>query len=136
MSRRPRRNHSSAFKAKVAIAAIKGDRTLVQLAEQFDVHPNQISTWKDQLFGGAAEVFATNSNARPSTPKVDIKVLHAKIGELTLENDFLESARQGGIAERKAMIDRDHDLPLTGQAAVLNISRGSLYYKPRPGAAD
>jgi transposase len=52
MSRRPRRNHASAFKAKVAIAAIKGDRTLVQLAEQFDVHPNQISTWKDQLLEG------------------------------------------------------------------------------------
>src|SRR5947209_20630227 len=72
MSRRPRRNHTSAFKAKVAIAAIKGDRTLVQLAEQFDVHPNQISTWKDQLLEGAAEVFATSSSARPSTPKVDI----------------------------------------------------------------
>jgi transposase len=56
MSRRPRRNHTSAFKAKVAIAAIKGDRTLVQLAEQFDVHPNHVSTWKDQLLGGAAEV--------------------------------------------------------------------------------
>src|SRR5438093_12374652 len=95
MSRRPRRNHTSAFKAKVAkvaIATIKGDRTLVQLAEQFDVHPNQISTWKDQLLEGAAEVFATSSSARPSTSKVDIKVLHAKIGELTLENDFLESA--------------------------------------------
>src|SRR6266446_3177432 len=92
MSRRPRRNHTSAFKAKVAIASIKGDRTLVQLAEQFDVHPNQISTWKDQLLEGAAEVFATSSSARPSTPKVYIKVLHAKIGELTLENDFLESA--------------------------------------------
>ena len=52
MSRRPRRNHTSAFKAKVAIAAIKGDHTLVQLAEQFDVHPNQISTWKDQLLEG------------------------------------------------------------------------------------
>jgi transposase-like protein len=92
MSRRPRRNHASAFKAKVAIAAIKGDRTLVQLAEQFDVHPNQISTWKDQLLEGAAEVFAMSSSARPSTPEVDIKALHAKIGELTLENDFLESA--------------------------------------------
>jgi transposase len=92
MSRRPRRNHASAFKAKVAIAAIKGDRTLVQLAEQFDVHPNQISTWKDQLLEGAAEVFAMSSSARPSAPEVDIKALHAKIGELTLENDFLESA--------------------------------------------
>ena len=75
MSRRPRRNHTSAFKAKVAIAAIKGDRTLVQLAEQFDVHPNQISTWKDQLLEGAAEVFATSSSARPSTPEVDMKAL-------------------------------------------------------------
>ena len=68
MSRRPRRNHTSAFKAKVAIAAIKGDRTLVQLAEQFDVHPNQISSWKDQLLEGAAEVFATSSNARNEWP--------------------------------------------------------------------
>src|SRR5262245_30818641 len=90
MSRRPRRNHASAFKAKVAIAAIKGDRTA--LAEQFDVHPNQISTWKDQLLEGAAEVCAMSSSARPSTPEVDIKALHAKIGELTLENDFLAGA--------------------------------------------
>jgi transposase len=60
MSRRPRRNHTSAFKAKVAIAAIKGDRTLVRLAGQFDVHPNQLSTWKNQLLEGAAEVFATS----------------------------------------------------------------------------
>ena len=54
MSRRARRNHSSAFKAKVALAAIKGDRTIAQLADQFDVHPNQITTWKAQLEGGAA----------------------------------------------------------------------------------
>jgi transposase len=64
MSRRPRRNHTSAFKTKVAIAAVKGDRTL--LAELFDVHLNQISTWKDQLLEGAAEVFATSSSARPA----------------------------------------------------------------------
>src|SRR3954466_7063387 len=55
MSRRPRRNHTPAFKAKVALAAIKGDRTLAQLAEQFDVHPNQITSWKAQLEGGAAD---------------------------------------------------------------------------------
>ena len=57
MKRRTRRNHSPAFKAKVALAAIKGDRTIVQLAEQFDVHPNQITQWKAQLEGGAADVF-------------------------------------------------------------------------------
>jgi transposase len=91
MSRRPRRNHTPAFKAKVALAAVKGDRTLAQLAEQFDVHPNQITSWKAQLEGGAADVFGL-SGAAPSAPSVDVKSLHAKIGELTLENDFLEGA--------------------------------------------
>src|SRR5712691_1417486 len=90
MSRRRRRNHTPAFKAKVALAAVKGDRTLAQLAEQFDVHPNQITSWKAQLEGGAADVFGSGSTA-PATPAVDVKSLHAKIGELTLENDFLES---------------------------------------------
>jgi transposase-like protein len=57
MSRRPRRNHSPAFKAKVAIAAIKGERTIAQLSEHFDVHPNQITAWKSQLEGGASDIF-------------------------------------------------------------------------------
>jgi transposase len=91
MSRRPRRNHTPAFKAKVALAAVKGDRTIAQLAEHFDVHPNQITAWKAQLEGGASEVFGSGGTA-PSTPAVDVKSLHAKIGELTLENDFLEGA--------------------------------------------
>ena len=90
MSRRPRRNHSPAFKAKVALAAIKGERTIAQLADQFDVHPNQITTWKAQLEGGAADVFGSGG-AQAAAP-VDLKALHAKIGELTLENDFLEGA--------------------------------------------
>ena len=88
MSRRARRNHSAAFKAKVALAAIKGDRTM---AEHFDVHPNQITTWKAQLEGRASDIFGSGSTAA-STPAVDVKSLHAKIGELTLENDFLEGA--------------------------------------------
>ena len=92
MKRRPRRNHTPAFKAKVALAAIKGDRTLAQLAEQFDVHPNQIATWKTQLEGGAADIFGAGAHAAAAEPKVDVKELHAKIGELTLENDFLSGA--------------------------------------------
>ena len=92
MSRRPRRNHTPAFKAKVALAAVKGDRTLAQLAERFDVHPNQITTWKDQLLEGASNVFGPGGGSGPATPAVDVKSLHAKIGELTLENDFLEGA--------------------------------------------
>jgi len=92
MSKRPRRNHTPTFKAKVALAAIKGDRTLAQLAEQFDVHANQITTWKAQLEEGAADVFGPGSGTGTAQPAVDVKSLHAKIGELTLENDFLEGA--------------------------------------------
>jgi transposase len=90
MSKRPRRNHSPAFKAKVAMAAIKGDRTIAQLSEHFDVHPNQITAWKSQLEGRASDIFGPGGG--PATPVVDVKSLHAKIGELTLENDFLEQA--------------------------------------------
>jgi len=92
MSKRPRRNHAPAFKAKVALAAIKGEKTLAELAQQFDVHPNQITQWKAQLLEGAAGVFGAEARSEPVAPTVDLKSLHAKIGELTLENDFLEGA--------------------------------------------
>jgi transposase-like protein len=92
MSRRARRNHTPAFKAKVALAAVEGDRTLAQLAEQFDVHPNQIALWKAQLESGAADVFGQGGGHAAALPAIDVKSLHAKIGELTLENDFLEGA--------------------------------------------
>jgi transposase len=88
--RRTRRNHAPGFKAKVAMAAIKGDKTLAELAEHYDVHPNQISEWKQQLQESAADVFGRNAGAKGAEP--DLKILHAKIGQLTLENDFLESA--------------------------------------------
>ncbi len=90
MSKRPRRNHSPAFKAKVALAAVKGERTLAELAQQFDIHPNLITQWRAKLLESAADVFG----AEPSTPEpaIDVKVLHAKIGELTLANDFLSGA--------------------------------------------
>jgi transposase len=91
MSRRARRTHTPAFKAKVALAAIKGEMTLAQLAEHFDVHPNQITQWKVQLQELAANVFGPGGNGM-AQPAVDVKSLHAKIGELTLENDFLEGA--------------------------------------------
>ena len=91
MTRRSRRNHSAAFKAKVALAAIKGEQTLADLAQQFDVHPNQITTWKAQLLEGAAGVFGSG-RSEASSPAVYLKTLHAKIGELALENDFLAGA--------------------------------------------
>lgn len=89
--RRTRRNHAAGFKAKVALAALKGDKTLAELAQEFDLHANQIVEWKQQMQERAAEVFDGGAASRqPAQP--DIKVLHAKIGQLTLENDFLEGA--------------------------------------------
>ncbi len=87
--KRTRRNHGATFKAQVALAAVKGDKTLAELAEQFSVHPTQITDWKQQLLARVADVFG-GSTSPADTP--DLKTLHAKIGQLTLENDFLESA--------------------------------------------
>ena len=87
MRRRPRRNHTPAFNAKVALAAVQGEMMLAQLAEHFDAHPNQITMWKAQLQEGAADVFGPSGGNAAAQPAIDVKSLHAKIGELTLEND-------------------------------------------------
>ena len=87
--KRTRRNHGATFKAQVAVAAIKGDKTLAELAEQFSVHPTQITDWKQQLLARVPDVCG-GSTSPADTP--DLKTLHAKIGQLTLENDFLEGA--------------------------------------------
>jgi transposase len=76
----------------VALAAIKGEKTLTELAQEFDVHANQITQWKSQLLEGAADVFGGEAKAGSATAAVDLKTLHAKIGQLTLENDFCASS--------------------------------------------
>jgi transposase-like protein len=88
MSKRTRRNHGAAFKAKVAVEAVKGEQTLSELAQRFQVHPNQITMWKKQLLDRASEVF--DKDKKHQEP--DVRDLHAKIGKLTMENDFLSVA--------------------------------------------
>ena len=87
--KRTRRNHGATFKAQVALAAVKGDNTLAELAEQFHVHPTQITEWKQQWLARAADVFG---GTKPTSDTPDLKTLHAKIGQLARENDFLEHA--------------------------------------------
>lgn len=88
--RRPRRNHSAAFKARVALEAIRGEKTVAQIAAHHEVHPNQVTSWKSQLLENAAAIFGAEALA--SDGKERIRELHEKIGELTVERDFLSGA--------------------------------------------
>ncbi len=88
-ARRTRRTHTPAFKAQVALATLREDKTLTELCRQFELHPNQIVDWKRQLLAHAADAFGGGAEA---AEPVDLAPLHAEIGQLTLENDFLEGA--------------------------------------------
>jgi len=89
--RRKRRNFKPSFKAKVAVEALKGDKTLAELAEKYELHPNQINDWRKQLMDGAAHAFS-DGNDKKKDHEAHVKELHAKIGQLALENDFLAKA--------------------------------------------
>ena len=89
MAKKQRRNHGTSFKAKVALEAIKEEETLAALSERYQVHPTQISEWKKQLLDRAGDIF---SKGPKSVEELDVKALHSKIGQLTMENDFLAGA--------------------------------------------
>ena len=116
MARRPCRNHTAVFRARVALSAIRGAKTLAELAEQFDVHPNQITDWKNRLQEGAAHVLGELPKDDPAKT-VDVKAQHAKIGELTLENDSLESALT------KAGVPTDRSSSVGWKAGLLSARR-------------
>ena len=118
--RRPRRNHTAVFKAKVVLAAIKGDNTLSELAEQFDVHPNQITQWKTQLLERAMEIFTAAGEKVPQAGP-SVKELHAKIGQLAMENGFLKVSKQQIHAERNIDLGEHGVFAVTKEALDLEV---------------
>src|SRR4051794_27988679 len=109
--RRPCRNQSAAFRAKVALAAVEGNATLAEFAQRFDVHPNQITEWRRQLVANAAEAFATELERHE--PPIDVKALHAARAAGAGLGFFFQRARARPRPERKAMISREHLLAVT-----------------------
>jgi transposase-like protein len=101
--KRTRRNHTAAFKAKVALAAIKGEKTLAELGVQYDVHTNQITQWKSELILRSTELFATAAERKEAAAVPDVSALHAKIGQQAMEIDFLAVAlgRIDGASAKK-----------------------------------
>jgi putative transposase len=131
MARRPRRNHSNDFKAKVALAAIKAEKTLAELSSEFDVHQNQIIDWKNQLISASSQAF--DQSKAPSEPPIDLKKLHAKIGEQALEIDFFRRCvEETGPLQPQKLIDHSLQISVSKQAKLLKVSRGCYYYRPKP----
>ena len=128
MAKGNRKNHGTAFKAKVAFEAIKEQRTITELSERFQVHRNLITKWKKQLVDRSEEIFAKEKDS-DNDPAV--QELHAKILRLTLDNEVL-SVALGRIRgyKRKTLIQRDHKLPISRQCQILGIARSSIYIKP------
>ena len=126
-----RRNFTDQFKAKVALEALRGDRTIQEIAAKHQVHPNQVSTWKRQAVEGMADVFS--HGGKPEGPtEAALKELHAKIGRLAIENDFfVRRAEAVGPEKKRAMIKRDHpELSISQQCKLVRLSRSAFYYTP------
>ncbi|AZB94636.1 IS3-like element ISAba14 family transposase [Acinetobacter baumannii] len=135
MARRPRRNHSNDFKAKVALAAIKAEKTLAELSAEFDVHQNQIIDWKNQLISASSQAF--DQSKAPTEPPIDLKKLHAKIGEQALEIDFFRRCvEETGPLQPQKLIDDSLQISVSKQAKLLKVSRGCYYYRPKPVSAS
>ena len=131
-----RKQYSSSFKARVALAAIRGDGTIAELASRYGIHPNMISKWKRQAVDGIKASFVSE-RSRPVDQDAEIKTLRAKIGELVVERDFfIQGLRSMSVGRRRRMVDRASPaLSVSRQSILLGVSRSSVYYTPR-GASD
>ncbi len=128
-----RRRFSGELKAKIALEALRGDRMLQEIASKHQVHPNQVSAWKRQAIAGLGEVFSNGSERRRRDHESEVRELHAKIGELTVERDFfIERVRSMSRAERRVLVRRARpELSVSRPCRLLSVGRSSLYYTTR-----
>ena len=133
-----RRKHSPAFKAKVALEALKGQETVAHLAARYEVHPGQIQAWRKALAEGASGVFGNGKEQKSRNDAALIARLYQEIVQLKVERDFLaEQVRSMSPGERREMVDREHpSLSLVRQCALLRVSRSSIYYRPRAASEE
>ena len=135
MSRRSRRTHSPAFKAQVALASLRGEESITQIAARFEVHSNQVHTWKNLLAKNAANVFVRGGGSVAERHAKEIRALKAQLEQSRQETDFVSKllGRSKSIAERRAQIDRTHPLSIVRQCAILGLNRATAYYQPKRG---
>ena len=105
---RKRRSFGAAFKAKVALAACRGDKTTAQLASEYEVHAGQVTAWKKQLLAGATELFEDRRGKRPDESAADEQELYEQIGRLKMEVEWLKKNRPSSVEERRRWIEQDH----------------------------
>ena len=123
-----RRRVSGELKAKIALEALRGDRTLQEIASKHPVHPNQVSAWKRRAIAGLGEVFSNGGERRRRDHESEVRELHAKIGELTVERDFCrefpvdEPGRAPGAGEtRSPRAEREPSMPFAVGRALLAL---------------
>src|SRR5262249_36214458 len=132
-----RKQHTAAFKAQVALAAVRGDKTVNELASQYGVHPTLIHGWKKQLLAGADQVFSNGSKAATADAEAEKAALCAQIGRLKMELEWLKK-KSGRSPERlRPLVEPGHpELSVRRQCELLGLSRSSLYYEPAAEAAE
>jgi len=126
-----RRNHSAAFKAKVALAAAKGDKTTTELASEYQVHPNQITQWKKQLLESLPEIFSRRRRNEQQDQEALTAQLYQQIGQLKVELDWLKKNLDLTLERKRKAVEPEHKkIPICRQCELLGLNRSGLYYKP------